>query len=222
MIEFINVTKKNTEKDNYVLQNINLVIGKGEFVYLTGPNGAGKSTLIKMIYREKRPTSGHVLVNRKNVSKMGNYEVPALRRNIGVVFQELKLFKNRSTFKNIAFPLEVTGVNDEEINKRVKEMLKFIGLLEKSEHSVSRLSTGEKQRVAIARAIVNNPEIIICDEITKNLTPETTGGIMKLLMELNQLGTTVIFVTHDRRIIDNFPKRTIRIEKGAIINDNQY
>lgn len=220
MIEFINVSKKNMSKDSPVLQKINLHIEKGEFVYLTGPNGAGKSTLIKMIYREKKPTSGHVLVNRKNVSRMGSSEVSAIRRKIGIVFQELKLFKGRSAFKNIAFPLEVIGINDEEIDARVKEMLKFIGLLDKSDTPVSKLSTGEKQRVAIARAVVNNPEIIICDEITKNLNSETMGGILKLLMELNQMGTTVIFVTHDRRIIENYPKRTIRLEKGVIVNDN--
>lgn len=220
MIEFINVSRKSKDRDLYVLKDINLKIAKGEFVYVTGPSGSGKTTLLRMIYREKRPTEGIVTVKGKNIANISEKRIPYLRRQVGVIFQDFKLLKKRTVYKNIAYALEVIGKSDEEINPRIKSVLKFIGMSDKEEYQVQKLSAGEKQRVAIARAIINSPEILICDEITGNLNYEISQGIMRLLLELNEMGTTILFATHDRQILETYPKRTIRIEKGVMVNDS--
>lgn len=220
MIEFINVSRKSKDRDLYVLKDINLKIAKGEFVYVTGPSGSGKTTLLRMIYREKRPTEGIVTVKGKNIANLSEGRIPYLRRQVGVIFQDFKLLKKRTVYKNIAYALEVVGKSDEEINPRIKSVLKFIGMSDKEEYQVQKLSAGEKQRVAIARAIINSPEILICDEITGNLNYEISQGIMRLLLELNEMGTTILFATHDSKILETYPKRTIRIEKGVIVNDS--
>lgn len=220
MIEFINVSRKSRDRDLYVLKDINLKIAKGEFVYVTGPSGSGKTTLLRMIYREKRPTEGIVTVKGKNIANISEKRIPYLRRQVGVIFQDFKLLKKRTVYKNIAYALEVIGKSDEEINPRIKSVLKFIGMSDKEEYQVQKLSAGEKQRVAIARAIINSPEILICDEITGNLNYEISQGIMRLLLELNEMGTTILFATHDRQILETYPKRTIRIEKGVMVNDS--
>lgn len=218
MIKFINIVKKMKGDDKPVLNNINLEIGEGEFVYITGPSGAGKSTLLKMIYGEKKPTSGRVLVDGKDVVKMREKEILRLRRGIGVVFQDFKLLKSRSVYRNVAYALEVMGKKDREITPMVERVLEFVGMEEKKNAIVDKLSVGEKQRVALARAVVNSPDMLICDEITGNLNYEMSMNIMEILKELNAQGTTIVFSTHDRRLMADFPNRTIEIDEGVIVN----
>ena len=220
MIKFINIVKKMKGDDKPILNNINLEIGEGEFVYITGPSGAGKSTLLKMIYGEKKPTSGRVLVDGKDVVKMREKEILRLRRGIGVVFQDFKLLKNRSVYKNVAYALEVMGKKDREIAPMVERVLEFVGMEDKKNVIVDKLSVGEKQRVALARAVVNSPDMLICDEITGNLNYEMSINIMEILKELNEQGTTIVFSTHDRRLMADFPNRTIEIDEGVIVNVN--
>lgn len=218
MIKFINIVKKMKGDDKPILNNINLEIGEGEFVYITGPSGAGKSTLLKMIYGEKKPTSGRVLVDGKDVVKMREKEILRLRRGIGVVFQDFKLLKSRSVYRNVAYALEVMGKKDREITPMVERVLEFVGMEEKKNAIVDKLSVGEKQRVALARAVVNSPDMLICDEITGNLNYEMSMNIMEILKELNAQGTTIVFSTHDRRLMADFPNRTIEIDEGVIVN----
>ncbi len=220
MIKFINIVKKMKGDDKPILNNINLEIGEGEFVYITGPSGAGKSTLLKMIYGEKKPTSGRVLVDGKDVVKMREKEILRLRRGIGVVFQDFKLLKNRSVYRNVAYALEVMGKKDREIAPMVERVLEFVGMEDKKNAIVDKLSVGEKQRVALARAVVNSPDMLICDEITGNLNYEMSINIMEILKELNEQGTTIVFSTHDRRLMADFPNRTIEIDEGVIVNVN--
>ena len=202
------------------LANVNLSIKKGEFVFIIGPTASGKSTLIKMLYREERPTSGEVYVGGVNVSKLRNGKVYKLRRKLGVVFQDFKLLPKLTVYENVAFPLETQGFKDSEIKPKVMTALELVGLKDKVKSMPKELSGGEMQRVSIARAIVNEPKVLICDEPTGNLDPETSKDIMKTIDRINkELGTTVVMATHDRDIVDRMKKRVVTIEDGVKVSD---
>lgn len=201
------------------LNGISVNIGKSEFVYVVGPSGAGKSTFIKLMYREERPTKGHIFINGFNIERLKNRKVPLLRRSIGVVFQDFKLLPNLTAAENIAFAQEVIGISQRHIKRRVKEVLEWVGLSHKTDVLPSRLSGGEQQRIAVARALVNNPTVIIADEPTGNLDPETSWGIMKLFQRINDRGTTIVMATHNRDIVNTMRKRVIAIEHGQIVRD---
>jgi len=202
------------------LNNISLHITPGEFVYVIGPTGAGKSTFIKLLYREEKPTSGKVIVDNQDVSRIRNAKVPYFRRKIGVVFQNYRLLPKKTVFENVAFALEVTDTPRRLTHKKVKRTLEMVGLEAKANSFPSQLSGGEQQRVAIARAIVNNPKVLIADEPTGNLDPETSHDIIMLLERINELnGTTVLVVTHDREMVQTHKKRTILIDHGCLSTD---
>lgn len=202
------------------LQGIDVTIRKGEFVYLIGPSGAGKSTFIKLLYREERVTKGDIIVNGYHLNKMKRRQIPYLRREIGIVFQDYRLLQTMTVFENIAFAMEVIEKHPKEIRRRVKEILYLVGLQEHQNHFPDELSGGEQQRVAIARAMVNNPSMVIADEPTGNLDPETSIGIMKLLDQINLQGTTVIMATHDKEIVNRFKKRVVAVDHGRIVRDD--
>lgn len=202
------------------VNNMNINIGPGEFVYVIGPTGAGKSTFIKLLYREEKATSGKVLVAGQDVSLIKNRKVPYFRRNIGVVFQNFRLLPKKTVFENIAFTLEVTDTPRMEIRKKVRKTLELVGLEDKANAFPHELSGGQQQRVAIARAIVNSPKVLIADEPTGNLDPETSTGIIELLERINEVNhTTILMVTHDKEIVQKYKKRTILIEDGCIKTD---
>ncbi len=203
------------------INNINLNIKKGEFVFIVGDSGAGKSTLIKLLLKELEPTSGKIYVNDKTVNKMKRRKVPYLRRDIGVVFQDFRLLKDRNVYDNVAFAQRVIGIPGKVIRRRVPAMLAMVGLAEKYRSFPKELSGGEQQRVALARALVNNPPILLADEPTGNLDPTNSWEIMKLLEEINKRGTTVVVVTHNKEIVDAMKKRVITMQKGVIISDEE-
>lgn len=220
MINFYNVTKlyPNGVK---ALNDISLTINKGEFVFLVGPSGAGKTSLIKVLFREELPTRGQVLFKGKNIARLKGREIPYLRRKIGMVFQDFRLLPQKNVFENVAFAMEVTGASTREIKTRVPAVLERVGLLEKTRVFPSELSGGEQQRVCIARAIVNNPVVLIADEPTGNLDPDTAWGLMRLLEEINQSGTTVIMATHARDIVDAMKKRVVAMSGGRVTRDEE-
>jgi cell division transport system ATP-binding protein len=200
--------------------DINITIDKGEFVFVIGSTGSGKSTFIKMLYREEKPTKGNVIVGGINVAKLRNSKVYKLRRKIGVVFQDFKLLPKLTVYENVAFALEALGMESKEIRPKVIKAIENVGLKEKTRNFPSQLSGGEQQRVAIARAIVNNPRLLICDEPTGNLDPETSKEIMKILERINkELGTTIIMATHDKDIVNRMKKRVILFENGVLAGD---
>ena len=202
------------------LANVNLSIKKGEFVFIIGPTASGKSTLIKMLYREERPTEGEVYVGGINVGKLRNGKVYKLRRKLGVVFQDFKLLPKLTVYENVAFPLETQGFIASEIKPKVMTALELVGLKEKVRSMPKELSGGEMQRVCIARAIVNEPKVLICDEPTGNLDPETSKDIMKTINRINkELGTTVVMATHDKDIVNQMKKRVVTIEDGVKVSD---
>ncbi|HZG59702.1 MAG TPA: cell division ATP-binding protein FtsE [Anoxybacillus sp.] len=201
------------------LNGINVRIKQGEFVYVVGPSGAGKSTFIKMMYREEKPTSGSIMINGVNLAKLKDSKVPLLRRHIGVVFQDFKLLPKLTVYENVAFALEVIEESSKNIKKRVMEVLDLVGLKHKARFYPDELSGGEQQRVSIARSIVNSPKIVIADEPTGNLDPDTSWGIMELFEEINNRGTTVVMATHNREIVNTIKKRVIAIENGKIVRD---
>mgnify|MGYP000968358314 CR=1 FL=1 len=203
------------------LKGINVKIDKGEFVYVVGPSGAGKSTFIKLMYREERPTKGQIFLNGFNVSRIKEKQIPNVRRSIGVVFQDFKLLPTLTVFENVAFAMEVIEANKKIIKPRVLDVLNLVKLKHKAKMLPGELSGGEQQRVALARAIVNNPSIIIADEPTGNLDPETSWDIMRLFEEINQRGTTVVMATHNREIVNTIRRRVIAIEAGEIARDEQ-
>ncbi|WP_330999615.1 cell division ATP-binding protein FtsE [Cohnella fermenti] len=203
------------------LQGINVVIDRNEFVYIVGPSGAGKSTFMKLIYREEVPTKGQLSVNGFNIGKLKPRKIPYVRRNIGVVFQDFRLLPKLTAYENIAFAMEVIEASKRSIRRRTMEVLDLVGLKHKANSLPAQLSGGEQQRVAIARAIVNSPAVIVADEPTGNLDPETSWGIMKLLEEINFRGTTIVMATHNRDIVNSLRKRVIAIERGAIVRDEQ-
>lgn len=202
------------------LQGIDVTIKKGEFVYLIGPSGAGKSTFIKLLYREEKATKGEIVVNGYHLNKIKRRMIPYLRREIGIVFQDYRLLPTMTVYENVAFAMEVIEKHPREIRRRVKEILYMVGLQDHQSHFPDELSGGEQQRVAIARAIVNNPSMIIADEPTGNLDPETSLGIMKLLDQINLQGTTVIMATHDKEIVNRIKRRVVAIDHGRIVRDD--
>jgi len=219
MIKLENVTKV-YKTGVRAVNNMNVDIGPGEFVYVIGSTGAGKSTFIKLLYREEKATSGKVVVAGQDVSKIKNSKVPYFRRNIGVVFQNFRLLPKKTVFENIAFALEVTDTPRLEIRKKVRKTLELVGLEDKANAFPHELSGGQQQRVAIARAIVNNPKVLIADEPTGNLDPDTSREIIELLERINEVNhTTIMVVTHDKDIVQKYKKRTIQIEDGCIKTD---
>lgn len=219
MIKLENVTKV-YKTGVRAVNNMNVNIGPGEFVYVIGPTGAGKSTFIKLLYREEKASSGKVIVAGEDVSKIKNRKVPYFRRNIGIVFQNFRLLPKKTVFENIAFTLEVTDTPRVEIRKKVRRTLELVGLEDKANAFPHELSGGQQQRVAIARAIVNNPKVLIADEPTGNLDPDTSHEIIELLERINEINhTTILVVTHDKEIVQKHKKRTILIEDGCIKTD---
>lgn len=220
MIEYKNVVKEYT---NGVLatDHTSLKIEQGEFVYVVGPSGAGKSTFIKMMYHQEVPTSGEIKVNEYELEKMKNSEVPYLRRELGVVFQDFKLLPRLTVFENIAYALQVIEKEPEEVQKRVVRVLDLVGLSHKADSFPNELSGGEQQRIAIARAIANKPSILIADEPTGNLDPETAEGIMEIMERINNDGTTVVMATHNSYIVNEYKHRVIEIADGRIIRDQE-
>jgi len=218
MIRTVNLTK--IYRGNVVaLRDVSIDIIKGEFVFLVGPSGSGKSTMMRLILREDQPTNGEIYVAGKNVAQLASWKIPALRRNIGCVFQDFKLLPNKTVFENVAFALEVIGVSRGVIRRQVPEVLELVGLGDKAPHLPDELSGGEQQRVSIARAFVNRPQILIADEPTGNLDPSTSVGIMKLLDRINRTGTTVVMATHDAAIVDQMRKRVIELSTGELVRD---
>ncbi|AVX21254.1 MULTISPECIES: cell division ATP-binding protein FtsE [Carboxydocella] len=220
MIELYNISKiyPNGVK---ALHDLTLKIGRGEFVFLVGPSGAGKSTLLKLLTREENPTRGQIYINGKNIVRMKNSEVPYLRRKIGVVFQDFRLLQDKTVFENVAFALRVAEASGKEIKRLVPGMLELVGLKGKENSFPRELSGGEQQRVAIARAMVNNPLMVIADEPTGNLDPDTSLGIMKLLADINKLGTTILMATHDKEMVNMMQKRVVALENGQIVRDEE-
>lgn len=201
------------------LNDVSLKIDRGEFVFLMGQSGAGKSTFIKLLLREEIPTRGQIFIASRSIVRMKRKEVPLLRRNIGVVFQDFKLLENRTVYENIGFAMQVLESNTGDLSKRVKEVISLVGLQGREDSFPSQLSGGEQQRVCIARAIVNRPLIVICDEPTGNLDIDTSWGIMDLLTEINKKGTTVIMATHAQEIVKTLQKRVIYLESGRVASD---
>ena len=218
LIRVDNVQK--TYKNGVVaLYDFNLSIQKGEFVFVIGASGSGKSTLIKMLYREERPDKGSIIIDGIDVARLKDRKVYILRRKLGVVFQDFKLLPKLTVYENVAFAMEVFGYDKATIQKRVLEVIDLVGLKTKVRQYPDQLSGGEQQRVVIARAIVNNPKLLICDEPTGNLDPDTSMEIMRVLENINNLGTTVVMATHDREIVDKMKKRVIWIEDGRLKRD---
>jgi len=220
LVEFRNVTKR-YPNGTVALKNINLKIDKGEFVFIIGPSGSGKSTLLKLIMKEEVPTEGDVFVNGYEVSAMDNYDVPYLRRSLGIVFQDFRLLPNKTVYENVAFAMQITEALPKEIRRQVPMALALVGLSKKANAYPAQLSGGEQQRVALARALVNNPPLLIADEPTGNLDPETSMEIMRLLCEINHRGTTVIVATHEKSIVDMLKKRVVALDKGVLARDQQ-
>lgn len=220
MIEMKNVTKI---YDNGItaVQDMNVRIDQGEFVYIVGPSGAGKSTFMRLMYREVLPTEGTVVVVDKDVVKMKRKDIPSLRRQVGVVFQDFKLLPTLNVFENVAYAMEVLEKSPKQIEARVKEVLKLVGLEQKNKMLPNELSGGEQQRVAIARAIANMPRVLIADEPTGNLDPETSKEIMDILEQINDQGTTIIMATHNAEIVNDRLHRVLVIEDGRITRDDQ-
>jgi len=220
LIEFFGVSKI-YEGEIRALSDITFRIKKGEFVILTGPSGAGKTTLLKLIFCAERPTKGSIIIGGKNIARMGQRQIPLLRRRIGVVFQDFKLLYNRSVYDNVALTLQILGLGGREIKRRVRHALRIVGLEDKSNITPLRLSGGEQQRVAIARAIVHEPMILLADEPTGNLDPDLTMDIMKYFKIINRRGTTMMIATHDPVLVDRFGERVLFLEKGVLIADTR-
>lgn len=220
VITFDHVTKVYQAQPNKPsLHDISLQIYAGEFVFLVGHSGSGKSTFIKLITRELKPSSGHIYVADEDLTTMRDWRVPYLRRNIGCVFQDFKLLPNKTVFENVSFALEVIGKSRHVIKTQVPEVLRLVGLQDKLNKRPDQLSGGEQQRVSIARAIVNRPPLLVCDEPTGNLDPQTSRGIMDLLERINRTGTTVLVATHDREMVDNMRRRVIALDNGQLTRD---
>ena len=218
MIEFTDVVKS-YDQGNNALNGVTMQIEDGEFCFLVGPSGSGKSTIIKLITGELKPTAGTVHVNGYSLERIRKREIPYLRRTVGVVFQDFRLINKMTVYENVAFAMRVIGSKEKEIRERVPYVLDLVGLSDKEKRHPSELSGGEQQRLAIARALVNNPSMIIADEPTGNLDPQMSFEIMSLLEEINNLGTTMLVVTHAQNLVESFNKRVISIDEGLIVND---
>jgi cell division transport system ATP-binding protein len=220
MIVFEKVTKV-YEPDVVALRDVTFHIEKGEFVFIVGASGSGKSTLIRLLLKEMEPTEGRIMVGGRDLTRLSRGKVPLLRRNIGCVFQDFKLLPNRNAAENVAYALKVQGESKASIRKKVPEVLAMVGLSHKTNSLPDELSGGEQQRVSIARAFVNHPPLLVCDEPTGNLDPDTSVGIMQLLYRINRSGTTVLMVTHDRDMVDKMRKRVIALEGGILVRDER-
>lgn len=219
MLEMIDVSKI-YPGGSVALQDINVRIEQGEFVFIVGPSGAGKSTFFKMLFREVLPSSGKVIVNGHDLVKMTDKEIPYFRRQLGIVFQDYRLLPDRTVYDNVAFAMQVIETPYRKIKRRVNDVLDLVGLRKRVHAYPTELSGGEQQRIAIARAIVNDPILLIADEPTGNLDPETSWEIMDIFREVNKSGTTIVMATHDREIVDEMEKRVIAIEHGHIVRDD--
>ncbi|WP_072342536.1 cell division ATP-binding protein FtsE [Actinomyces urinae] len=221
MIRFDKVTKVYTRGAMPAIDDVSLEIERGEFAFLVGKSGSGKSTFLQLVLREERPTSGDVWVLGQNVGELSRWKVPHLRRQIGMVFQDFKLLENKNVYENVAFAMQVLGQPRHQIETQVPEILELVGLDGKERRMRWELSGGEEQRVAIARAMVNHPQLLLADEPTGNLDPETSLGIMRLLTRINATGTTVVMATHDADIVDQMRKRVIELADGRVIRDQK-
>lgn len=220
MIEMMNVTKK-YNKGITAINNLSIQIKDGEFVYVVGPSGAGKSTFIKMMYREEKATKGRIRVGKYDLMKIKDRQIPYLRRYVGVVFQDFKLLQHKTVYENVAYAMEVIEKSPREIKRRVEDVLELVNLKHRMNNFPNELSGGEQQRVAIARAIVNTPGILIADEPTGNLDPETSMEIMGILERINEQGTTIVMATHNSQIVNEKKHRVIAIENGQIVRDQE-
>lgn len=222
LIVLENVTKTYQDGNGaHALNGVNLKIKKGEFVFIVGDSGSGKSTLIKLMLRELVPTIGAIYVNGDNLARLKHRQVPVYRRNLGVVFQDFRLLKDRNVYENVAFAQRIIQTPTREIKKNVPAILSIVGLAGKYKAKPKQLSGGEQQRVALARALINKPPILLCDEPTGNLDPKNSWEIMKLLEQINKRGTTIIVVTHNKEIVNEMQKRVITLKKGVIISDEE-
>ncbi|MBI2003414.1 MAG: cell division ATP-binding protein FtsE [Parcubacteria group bacterium] len=222
MIIFEEVIKEYNGNNIYrALDDVNFKIKEGEFVSVIGPSGAGKSTLLKMLIREELPSSGRVLVDKVNVAELEDDDVPDLRRKIGTIFQDFKLLSNKTAFENVAFAMEVIGSLPEQIEDDVPKVLRIVGLEDKAGNFPHQLSGGEKQRIAIARSLVHRPKILLADEPTGNLDLLNTFDVIKLLMKINEFGTTVVLASHDREVVNAVGKRVITMDKGKVVKDQE-
>lgn len=222
LIVLENVTKTYQDGNGaHALNGVNLKIKKGEFVFIVGDSGSGKSTLIKLMLRELVPTTGAIYVNGDNLARLKHRQVPVYRRNLGVVFQDFRLLKDRNVYENVAFAQRIIQTPNREIKKNVPAILSIVGLAGKYKAKPKQLSGGEQQRVALARALINKPPILLCDEPTGNLDPKNSWEIMKLLEQINKRGTTIIVVTHNKEIVNEMQKRVITLKKGVIISDEE-
>lgn len=220
MIEMMNVTKK-YNKGITAINNLSIQIKDGEFIYVVGPSGAGKSTFIKMMYREEKATKGRIRVGKYDLMKIKDRQIPYLRRYVGVVFQDFKLLQHKTVYENVAYAMEVIEKSPREIKRRVEDVLELVNLKHRMNNFPNELSGGEQQRVAIARAIVNTPGILIADEPTGNLDPETSMEIMDILERINEQGTTIVMATHNSQIVNEKKHRVIAIENGQIVRDQE-
>jgi cell division transport system ATP-binding protein len=220
MVIFENVTKI-YEPDVGALRDVSFAIDKGEFVFVVGASGSGKTTVIRLVLKELEPTSGKIIVGGRELGRLKRSKVPLLRRNVGCVFQDFKLLPNRTAAENVAYALKVQGESKPAIRRKVPEVLNLVGLAHKMSSYPDELSGGEQQRVSIARAFVNHPPLLICDEPTGNLDPDTSVGIMQLLYRINRSGTTILMVTHDREMVDKMRKRVIALEEGRLARDER-
>jgi cell division transport system ATP-binding protein len=220
MIVFENVSKI---YDGNVagLLDVSFHIPKGEFVFVVGPSGSGKSTLIRMVLKELEPTKGRIVVAGRSLSNLSRRRVPLLRRNIGCVFQDFKLLPNKTVYENVAYALEVVGEHRRSIRRKVPEILNLVGLADKTNSLPHEVSGGEQQRVSVARAFVNHPPLLLADEPTGNIDPETSIGIMQLLLRINRTGTTVVIATHDREMVDRMRRRVIALDAGRLVRDER-
>jgi len=220
MIVFQNVTKI-YEPNVAALQDVSFVIEKGDFVFVVGASGSGKSTLIRLLLKELEPTNGRIMVGGRDLTRLRRSKVPLLRRNIGCVFQDFKLLPSRTAAENVAYALKVQGESRNSIRRKVPEVLNLVGLSHKTNSLPDELSGGEQQRVSIARAFVNHPPLLVCDEPTGNLDPDTSVGIMQLLYRINRAGTTILMATHDREMVDKMRKRVIALDGGRLARDER-
>lgn len=219
MIEFEHVTK--SYDSNVGIEDVSICIDKGDFVFLVGPSGAGKSTFIRLMLKELQADSGNIRINGYDLGKLSNRMTPELRRSIGIVFQDFRLLPKKTVYENVAFAMEILHISHRTIRRNVPQVLSLMGISSKEKKYPHELSAGEQQRVAIARAVINNPTVLIADEPTGNLDPDTAWEIMQLLDQINRRGTTVVMVTHARDIVDRMGKRVIAIDKGRIVRDDR-
>jgi len=220
MILFESVTKV-YEPDVTALDSVNFAIDKGEFVFVVGASGSGKTTLVRLLLKELEPSDGRIILGGRDLGRLGHSKVPRLRRNIGCVFQDFKLLPSRTAAENVAYALKVQGESRASIRRKVPEVMTLVGLANKMNSLPDELSGGEQQRVSIARAVVNHPPLLVCDEPTGNLDPDTSVGIMQLLYRINRAGTTILMVTHDREMVDKMRKRVIALEGGRLARDER-